>query len=57
MLPAWIACYVLVLLPAWPNPIGPASDRAARRYRAVVIIAAAYVIFTLIVLHTGRRET
>ena len=56
MLPAWIACYVLVLLPAWPNPISPASD-GLRRYRPLVIIAAAYVIFTVIVLHTVSETT
>jgi hypothetical protein len=56
MLPGWIACYALVLQPAWPNPVGPASD-GLRRYRTVVTIAAAYVIFTLVVLHTVSDTT
>jgi hypothetical protein len=51
LLPIYIASYVLVLLPSWPNPIRPASE-GGRRYRTVAIIAAAYLVFMLVVLHT-----
>jgi uncharacterized BrkB/YihY/UPF0761 family membrane protein len=44
MLPIFLLSYILVLVPGWPNPVD-FSVVGLRRYRTVVVIAVAYLIF------------
>ncbi len=48
MLPIFLLSYILLLVPGWPNPVD-LSVTGLRRYRTVVVIAAAYLIFMALV--------
>lgn len=50
MLPVYLLCYILVLAPGWPNPIGPAED-GLRRFRTPAILAVACLVFMAVVWH------
>jgi hypothetical protein len=50
MLPVDLLCYILVLAPGWPNPIGPAED-GLRRFRTPAVLAVACLVFMAVVWH------
>jgi len=50
LLPAYLLSYILVVMPAWPNPVG-ASQLGLRRFRTLAIIIVALLIFMAVVIH------
>ncbi len=52
MLPVYLVCYILVLAPGWPNPIGPAED-GWRRFRTPMVLVAACLVFMAVVWHVA----
>jgi hypothetical protein len=46
MLPVYVLVYVLALTPKWPKVFG---DAGARRYRAAVLIGAAFMVYAAVV--------
>jgi hypothetical protein len=45
MLPVWLAIYLLVLAPGWPNPIATHETGRWRRYRTPAILLVSYLAF------------
>jgi hypothetical protein len=56
LLPVYLLSYMLVLLPSWPNPIGPAGD-GLRRYRTSAIIITAYLVSMVVVWQIASDAT
>jgi hypothetical protein len=56
LLPIYLLSYILVLIPTWPNPIGPAAE-GLRRYRAPAIILVAYLGFMVVVWQIASDAT
>jgi hypothetical protein len=56
MLPVYLLCYILVLAPGWPNPIGPAED-GLRRFRTPTVLAVACLVFMAVVWHVVSGVT
>jgi hypothetical protein len=56
MLPIFLLSYILVLVPGWPNPVDFSVGRL-RRYRTVVVIAVAYLIFMALVWDVVSHAT
>ena len=48
LLPVFLLCAMLVVVPGWPNPIGPAAA-GLRRYRALAVMIATGIVFFAIV--------
>lgn len=56
MLPVWLLCAMLVLAPAWPNPID--RGRAGiRRWRTPAILLCAYLLFMALVWNVVSAAT
>lgn len=56
LLPVYLLSYIMVLLPAWPSPIGP-SNEGLRRYRTSATIVLAFVVFCAIAFHVAGEAT
>jgi hypothetical protein len=56
LLPVYLLGYILVLSPAWPNPIGPVAE-GLRRYRTAAIIVAAYLVSMAVVWQIAGDAT
>lgn len=56
LLPIYLLSYILVLIPRWPNPIGPAVE-GLRRYRTTAIIVVAYLAFMVAVWQIASDAT
>jgi hypothetical protein len=56
LLPVYLLSYFMILLPAWPNPIGPASE-GLRRYRTLATISVTLVAFLAIAFHIAGEAT
>jgi len=56
LLPLYLLAYVLVLMPNWPNPIGPATE-GFRRYRVSAIILVAYLVSMVAVWQIASDAT
>jgi len=56
LLPAYLLSYILVLIPGWPNPIGP-SEAGVRRFRTVAILAVSYLAFMAVIWHVISATT
>jgi hypothetical protein len=48
LLPVYLICYVLALMPGWPSPIG-SIESGLRRYRTATVLAVAFVAFAAVV--------
>jgi hypothetical protein len=50
LLPIYLLCYILVMAPGWPNPLGR-PELGLQRWRTPAILAAAYLVFMAIIWH------